>query len=374
MRRGGSADAAVVVDYHGDRAGGAIRRRLHVDLRGADVFHKGRLAIDRDADSIERRGQVAVHDFGRGPGAAGVRISQVGALNGHPGPGFNTRLVTGAVEHGSNCRRTRPRQFHHKRIAVAEGRLHPSGNREIAGPGLAREDHIALGIHRGRQRAIVLRSAEIRRVVYLAAVRRNRRHEGVRQSGAGGLRRHRHREIDGAGSTGHRRVSSRVERDGRDPILHREDTGFGGVEDGRLHGGVAAQVCGVFDTRPIRAELGNKAACRYLVCGGVERAGRSGRNDAGDPGAGRFETGRRDEGPNGRPRLGVVVRNEYAAGGNRIQRSSGVHRQDAAIRVRTRRRSGRRPGDASIHAAHAVTVVHRRRVGGTVHGQVVRRR
>jgi hypothetical protein len=39
-------------------ANGSIRRSLYVDLRGADVLHECRLAIDRDRDAIERRGSL----------------------------------------------------------------------------------------------------------------------------------------------------------------------------------------------------------------------------------------------------------------------------------------------------------------------------
>ena len=104
-----------------------------------------------------------------------------------------------------------------------------------------REDHAALGIHRGRECAIILRAAEVSGVSQLTAIRGDSRREGVRQSGVGGLLRECHREIYAARSSGHYHVTGCVESDAGDPILRLEHAGLGGVDHIALHGGVTAR-------------------------------------------------------------------------------------------------------------------------------------
>src|ERR1017187_9485827 len=94
-----STGQAVVGDYHADRAPSGVRWGLHVDLRRADVVHEGWLAIDGDADAVERRRKVATHHLVSAPGAAGIGIGQARALDHHPGAGLDAGLETGGVEY-----------------------------------------------------------------------------------------------------------------------------------------------------------------------------------------------------------------------------------------------------------------------------------
>src|ERR1019366_9189220 len=67
LRRPRGTGGAVVSDFHRDGPEGAVRRRLHVDLRWADVGHICWLAVDLDADAVELRGQRAIDEIGGTP-------------------------------------------------------------------------------------------------------------------------------------------------------------------------------------------------------------------------------------------------------------------------------------------------------------------
>src|SRR5205823_14578434 len=61
----------------------AVRGRLHVDLRRADVVDICRLIVYGDAHAVEGGREIAVDDLVRPPDAAGVGVGEIGALNGY---------------------------------------------------------------------------------------------------------------------------------------------------------------------------------------------------------------------------------------------------------------------------------------------------
>src|SRR5207245_2367367 len=84
------AGHAIVGDLHVHRTEGCIGRRLHVDLRGADIFHVSWLSVDLNADAVELRRQLAVHHFTGTPRAA--TVGELRSLNRHPRAGAYARL------------------------------------------------------------------------------------------------------------------------------------------------------------------------------------------------------------------------------------------------------------------------------------------
>jgi hypothetical protein len=60
----GRAESAIVIDHHLYAGQCAIRRNLHINLRGADVVDEGGLAVDGDAHAAERSGQIVAGEIG----------------------------------------------------------------------------------------------------------------------------------------------------------------------------------------------------------------------------------------------------------------------------------------------------------------------
>ena len=76
---GRGAGDAVVGHSDGDRADGAISRRLKVQLTGADEVQKGGFAVDRDTGAVHESRKT----FIRVPTASGTR-GEIGPLNHYP--------------------------------------------------------------------------------------------------------------------------------------------------------------------------------------------------------------------------------------------------------------------------------------------------
>jgi len=91
-------------------------------------------------------------------------------------------------QHRSDDRRARCCQPHHEGIAICVGQLLPAGTGKSLKKSAPRR-WLALGIERDCQCAIIPGTTEICGVIQRAAIGRDGGHEGVGQSGAGGLRR-----------------------------------------------------------------------------------------------------------------------------------------------------------------------------------------